>query len=88
MAKEAQVNNFKITFQEKPLKNKKFYEVEIRAVEKEAAIEKAYSRIGSKHRIPRHLLKIKNVKKIDEDNLKSPILREIAKNDKIRIHND
>ncbi len=85
MTNEVQVKNFRILFARKPLKNKKMFEIEIRAVSKEDALEEAYSLIGSKHRVPRILLVVRKVAEIDMQELKSPILREIAGNDNLKL---
>lgn len=85
MSKEVQVKNFRILFARKPLKNKKMFEIEIRAVSKEDALEEAYSLIGSKHRVPRQLLVVRKVAEIDMMELKNPILREIAGNDNLKL---
>jgi len=85
MVKEVQVKNYRITFLMKPLTTKRKFEVDIRAVTEEDAIEKAYSRIGSKHRVPRQLLKLKNIKEIKASDLKDPILQTIATEDNIKI---
>ncbi len=85
MPNEVQVKNFRILFARKPLKNKKMFEIEIRAVSKKDALEEAYSLIGSKHRVPRQLLVIRKVAEIDLTELKNPILREIAGNDKLKL---
>ncbi|MHA1155111.1 MAG: 50S ribosomal protein L18Ae [Candidatus Heimdallarchaeota archaeon] len=85
MTKEVQVKNFRILFAKKPLKNKRTFEIEVRAVSKEDALEEAYSLIGSKHRLPRQLLVIRKVAEIDMQELKSPILREIAGNDNLKL---
>ncbi|NHJ40876.1 MAG: hypothetical protein FK731_12670 [Asgard group archaeon] len=85
MSKDVQVKNYRITLLEKPLKNKMQYEVDVRATNKDDALEKAYSRIGSKHRVSRKLLQVKSIKEIKTIELKNPILREIASDDKIKI---
>ena len=85
MSKEVQVKNYKIKFAKKPLKLKKFYEIEIRAITEKDALEQAYSLLGSKHKLPRQLLVVKEIKAISDDELKSSILREIAKDDSIKI---
>ncbi|HUU79627.1 MAG TPA: 50S ribosomal protein L18Ae [candidate division Zixibacteria bacterium] len=84
MSKNIQVKNYKITFAKKPLKTQK-YEIEIRAMTKEDALEQAYSLIGSKHRIQRLQLEVENVKEIPDQKLKSPILRELALNDETKL---
>ncbi|MBD3189991.1 MAG: hypothetical protein GF308_05085 [Candidatus Heimdallarchaeota archaeon] len=86
MAKDLQVKNYKIVMFRKPLtlKHNRF-EVEIRAVNQGAALEKALSRIGSKHSIPRQLLKVQSITEIPEEKLKNPILRELALNDEIKL---
>ena len=86
MSKEVQVKNFRITFLKKPLKNKVKYEVDVRAITKDDALTQAYSRIGSKHRVPRQLLKVHSIKEISNEELKNPILKEIATDDKVKIH--
>ena len=86
MPKEVQVKNYRITFLKKPLTTKRKFNVDVRAVSEEDALEKAYSRIGSKHRVPRQLLKIYKVKVIDNKELTDPILKEIATDEKIKIH--
>ena len=85
MPNEVQVKNFRILFARKPLKNKKMYQIEIRAVSKEDALEEAYALIGSKHRLPRQLLVVRKVSEIDITELKNPILREIAGNDNLKL---
>jgi len=86
MSKDVQVKNFRITFLRKPLKNNIKYEVDVRAITKEDALQQAYSRIGSKHKAPRQLLHVKSIKEISEDKIKDNILREIASNDDVKIH--
>ncbi|MHA1629308.1 MAG: 50S ribosomal protein L18Ae [Candidatus Heimdallarchaeota archaeon] len=86
MVKEVQVKNYRITLLRKPLTTKQVFNVDVRAVSKEDAIEKAFSRIGSKHHVPRQLLKVKKIKEIAASDLKDPILREIASDEKIKIH--
>ncbi|MEA2070496.1 MAG: 50S ribosomal protein L18Ae [Asgard group archaeon] len=86
MAKKETVKNYKIRMQKKPFSLKQYFEIEIRALDKEKALDKAYSLIGSKHRVPRPLLHIHSIKKIKNTELKNPILREIAGNDEIIIH--
>ena len=86
MSKDIQVKNFRVTLLKKPLKNKIKYEVDIRATNENDALEKAYSRIGSKHRVPRQLLKVQSIKQIKANEIKNPILREIASDDKVKIH--
>lgn len=86
MTKDVQVKNYRITLLKKPLKNKIKFNVDVRATNENDALEKAYSRIGSKHRVPRQLLQVKSIKEIKPTELKNPILREIASDDKIKIH--
>lgn len=86
MPKEVQVYNYRITFLKKPLAKKQKYEVDVRAVSEDDALNQAYSRIGSKHRVPRNLLKVKKIKKIEDSEIKDPILREIATDENIKIH--
>lgn len=86
MPKEVQVKNYRITFLKKPLSMKHKFEVDVRAVSEDDALEQAYSRIGSKHRVPRQLLQVKNIKEIKNTEIKDPILREIASDDKVKIH--
>jgi len=85
MPNEVQVKNFRITFVKKPTKNNQIYEIETRAVSKEDALQEAYSILGSKHRIPRQLLVVRKITEIDMQELKNPILREIAGNDNLKI---
>ena len=85
MSKDIQVKNFKITFIKKPVKNNKRFEVELRALNKEDAIEKAYAILDSKHRLRRLQLEVENVKELTEQQLRSPILRELALNDNVKI---
>ena len=86
MSKEVQVKNFRITFFKKPLKNKIRYEVDVRAITENDALTQAYSRIGSKHRVPRQLLKVHSIKEISNDEIRNPILKEIATDDNVKIH--
>ncbi|MGC9780715.1 MAG: 50S ribosomal protein L18a [Candidatus Heimdallarchaeota archaeon] len=86
MSKEVQVKNYRITFFKKPLKNKIKYEVDVRAITEKDALTQAYSRIGSKHRVPQQLLKVHSIKEISIDEIKNPILKEIASDDKVKIH--
>jgi large subunit ribosomal protein LX len=85
MSKDIQVKNFRVTLVRKPEKINEKFEVDIRAVSKEDAIDMAFSRIGSKHRVPRKLLRVASVKEIKLHDLKDSILKEIAANDKIKI---
>ncbi|MFW9922704.1 MAG: 50S ribosomal protein L18Ae [Candidatus Thorarchaeota archaeon] len=85
MSKEIQVKNFRVTFLKKPLIKDEKYEVEVRALNETDAVNKAYARIGSKHRIDRDVLIVKAVKIIENDELKNPILREIAGRDDIKL---
>ncbi|NHJ88115.1 MAG: hypothetical protein FK734_21800 [Asgard group archaeon] len=86
MSKEVQVKNYRITFVKKPVKGNEVYEVDVRATSKDDALQKAYARIGSKHRITRLLLHVKNIKEIEAAELKDNILLEIAADDKVQIH--
>lgn len=86
MSKDVQVKNFRITFLRKPLKTKVKYEVDVRALTKDNALEQAYSRIGSKHKAPRQLLHVKSIKEISDDEIKDNILKEITSNDDVEIH--
>ena len=88
MTKDVQVKNYQITFERKPVKLKKSYQVEVRALTEEQALEQAYSRIGSKHRIPRGLLKVTSIKEISAENIRNSVLREIATNDDLKIETD
>jgi large subunit ribosomal protein LX len=85
MPKEVQVENYRVVLHKKPLKLKTKFEVDIRATNEDDALEKAYSRIGSKHRVPRTLLAVTSIKKISTQEIKNNILREIASNDDIKI---
>ncbi|NHJ49211.1 MAG: 50S ribosomal protein L18a [Asgard group archaeon] len=85
MSKDVQVKNYRVTLLKKPLKTKIKFDVDVRALTKEDALEKAYSRIGSKHRMPRQLLQVKSIKEIDVAEMKNPILREIATDDNIKL---
>jgi len=85
MTKDIQVKNFKIIYLKRPLDKNIRYEIYVRAITKEDALEQALSRIGSKHKIARRLLKLHEIKEINENDLKNPILKEIAKNDKVKI---
>jgi large subunit ribosomal protein LX len=86
MSKDIQVKNYRVTLLKKPLKNKIKFEVDVRALTEDDALKKAYSRIGSKHRVPRQLLQVKSIKEIKIADIKNPILKEIAADDKIKIH--
>ena len=86
MSKDVQVKNFRITLLKKPLKNQIMYEVDVRATNKDDALEKAYSRIGSKHKVPRRLLHVKTIKEISDQAIKDNILKEIVGNDDVKIH--
>jgi len=86
MAKDVQVNNYRVSFWKKPLHKKEKVEIDVRATSKDNALEKAYSIIGSKHRLSRELLTLKAIKEIDDVDLKNPILAEIAGNDEVKIH--
>ncbi|MHA1309059.1 MAG: 50S ribosomal protein L18Ae [Candidatus Heimdallarchaeota archaeon] len=86
MAKEVQVKNYRVVFMKKPLHTKVKVEIDIRATNKDDALEKAYSLIGSKHRLTRQQLSVKTIKEIDEVDIKNPVLAEIAGNDKVKIH--
>lgn len=86
MAKDVQVNNYRVTFLKKPLHKKEKVEIDVRATSKDNAVEKAYSIVGSKHRLTRQLIIVKSIKEIDDVDLKNPILAEIAGNDKVKIH--
>lgn len=85
MSKEIQVKNFRVIFVRKPEKLKQKFEVDVRAVSEEDAIDMAYSRIGSKHRVPRKLLRVTSVKEIKLSDMKDPILRQIAADDNVKI---
>ncbi|HUT81640.1 MAG TPA: 50S ribosomal protein L18Ae [Candidatus Bathyarchaeia archaeon] len=86
MPKEVQVKNYRITFEKKPLTRKEKHEVDVRAVSEKDALEQAYSRIGSKHRIDRQHLEVIKIKEISDSELKNPILKEIASDENIKIH--
>ncbi|MBN1330435.1 MAG: 50S ribosomal protein L18a [Candidatus Heimdallarchaeota archaeon] len=86
MPKEVQVKNYRILLLKKPLTTQEKYEVDVRAVSEKDAVEQAYSRIGSKHRITRRLLKVEKIKEINDSELKNPILKEIASDENIKIH--
>jgi len=86
MSKDVQVKNYRVIFLKKPLHKKGKFEVDVRATNKDDALEKAYSRIGSKHRLTRQQLSVKSIKEIDETEIKNPVLKEIAGNDKVKIH--
>jgi len=86
MPKEVQVKNYRITLLRKPLTLKVKFNVDVRAITEDDALEKAYARIGSKHRVPRILLKVQKIKVISHLELKDPILKEIAGNDEVVIH--
>ncbi len=85
MPKEVQVKNYRVTFMRKPLTLNEKYEVDVRAVSEKDALEQAYSRIGSKHRIARRLLSVEKVKEISDSELKDPILKEIASDENIKL---
>ncbi len=86
MTKDIQVKNYRITFLKKPLKTNIKYEVDVRATSQEDALQKAYSRIGSKHKAPRQLLEVKSIKEISDGEIKDNILREIATDNDVKIH--
>lgn len=85
MSKDVQVKNYKITFIKKPVKHNKRYEVELRALNKEDALDKAYAILGSKHRLGRLQLEVEKIKELTEQQLRNPILRELALNDNVKI---
>ena len=86
MAKEIQVKNYRVTFMKKPLHKKAKYEIDVRATNQDDALEKAYSVLGSKHRLTRQQLAVKKIKEIDQVDIKNPVLKEIAGDDKVKIH--
>ena len=85
MTKQVQVKNYVIVLAKKPFTSRVKFEVETRAVSEKDAIKKALSRIGSKHSVPSQLLQIKSITEIPDDALSSPILRELALNDDVKI---
>jgi len=59
--------NFQTTFQK-----------EVRALNPENAVEKVYNILGSKHRVKRFQIKIGEVKEINLEDIKDPIIRQLT----------
>ena len=68
---------FKVTGQiNKPRLSTPFSK-EVIADKSEHAVEKVYSEIGSRHRVKRYHIKIRNVEEITAENVENPILKKI-----------
>ncbi|MFX0206495.1 MAG: 50S ribosomal protein L18Ae [Candidatus Hodarchaeota archaeon] len=61
-------------------KKKSVFNCEIRAMNEKEAKERLYSELGSKHRIKRHLVNIKDTKLIkDVEDIHDPIVKSLTK---------
>ncbi|MBS3815399.1 MAG: 50S ribosomal protein L18a [Hadesarchaea archaeon] len=72
------VKVFRITGWFKHHNQKQKFTKEMRGNSKDNVIEKLYSDIGSKHRIKRNLIKIKEIDEIDPEEAEDPSIRALA----------
>jgi len=68
---------FKVTGQIKKPQLATPFAKEIIAEKSEHAVEKVYAEIGSKHRVKRFQIKITDVKEMQGDEIKDPILKKL-----------
>jgi len=78
----SEVKVFRVTGEIRKPNFRTDFRKEVRALKPEAAVEKIYMELGSKHRVKRFQIKIEKVEEISPEEIESPLVKKLTLGEK------